>query len=104
MLPLIISSHGLELNVYLHLDAFCGKSCVDTHFALSFRHLKRYITEKGHNVLTPEDMVDALAYDDGLKNTFVDYIKTNRQYDTFLRYESAPETKFIASLRTPAEI
>lgn len=104
MLPMICSTHGILLNVYVHPDACCGKSCVGAHFAFSFRQLKRYITETGHDVLTPEDIVDALTYDHGVKNTFVDYIKTNRQHGTFLRYETAAEAKLISSLSTPAEI
>lgn len=104
MLPMICSSHCLTLNVYLHPDACCGKGCVEVHFVVSFRHLKRYITETRHDILTPEDVVDDLVYDNGFKNTSVDYIKTNRRHEACLRYEAAAEAGLIYSLGNPAEI
>lgn len=105
MIPFICKSIlGMEPSVYVHPDACCGKSCVDAHLAVSFRHLKRYILETRHDVLTPEDIVDALTYDRGVKNTLVDFIKTDRGHETILRYDAANEAKLIAKLRKPCEV
>lgn len=104
MFPFICRAHDMEPSVYLHPDACCGKNCVDAHFALSFRHLKIYILETRNDVLTPEDIVDALIFDGGVKNTFVDFIKTNRLHEDILRYECANEPNLIYNLRTPCEV
>lgn len=53
---------------------------------------------------TPEDMCDAITYDGGIKNTIVNYIKMNRNHDTFLNLNIAEKLRMIDRLGTPAEI
>lgn len=79
----------MNLQVYLHPDAYCGKSCVDAHFAVSFREIKRYIIKAVYDFLTPEDIFDALTFDGGVKNNFVDYIKDDRNHGRLMAYEIA---------------
>lgn len=55
-------------------------------------------------LLTPEDIVDPFSYDSGVNNTSVDYIKTNHDNDTFLRYETAFNNSLISGFQTTAEI
>lgn len=105
ILPSICEAFSMKLDLYLHPDACCGKSCVvDAHFAVSFRHLKRYITETRFDVLTPEDIVDGLTYDHGVKNTYVDYIKVNRNHDKLMEYEYSNSCGLQCVLRSPAEM
>lgn len=104
LLPEICRSYGLELKVYIHPEACCGKSCVDAHFAVYFRHLKRYISEKKFDVLTPDYIVDTLVYDGGVLNTYVDYIETNRKHECLLDYEIADECDLCDVLDSPSEI
>lgn len=103
-LPWVCEQYGFHLHSILHPDACCGKSCVDCHFAVSFRLLKRYILETKFDVLTPEDIVDALRYEGGIRNTFVDYIRVNRKFKTIVWYETAEKLKLIANMESPAEI
>lgn len=56
------------------------------------------------DVLTPEDIVEALTYDGGVKNTFVDYIKVDRGHERLLEYEFASLCKLQAMLGSLAEI
>lgn len=77
---------------------------MDCHFAVSFKSLKRYITEPKFDVLTPEDKVDTLRYDGGVKNTFVDYIRVNRDFQKIVKLECAEKVKLIYNLESPAEI
>lgn len=104
ILPEICDAHGLQLQVYLHPDACHGKSCVDAHFAVSYRHLKRYIQETHYDVLTPEDIADALTYDQGAKNSTVEFISINRKHVDLDKYELASECKLIGNFDTPCEI
>lgn len=104
LLPKICDSHGLLLRSYMHPDACCGKSCVDGHFAVHWRLLKRYIEETESDVVTPEDIMDALTYDGGVKNTVVDYIKINRSHDTFLNVLLAQQLRMVEHLGTQSEI
>lgn len=85
ILPAIWEAFNIHLQLFLHPDACCGKSCVDAHFAVSFRLLKRYITENRFDVLTREYIVDAITYDGWVMNTFVDYIKVNHNHDTLMK-------------------
>lgn len=94
----------MKLHVYIHPDACHGKSCVDAHLTVSYRHLKRYINETRFDVLTPEDIVDALTYDGGVKNTAVEYISINRKYVDLNKYELSSELKLIANMETPCEV
>lgn len=43
ILPMICRRHGMRLHSILQTDACCGKSCVYGHFAVAWRHVKRYI-------------------------------------------------------------
>lgn len=104
ILPKMYESHGLRFSVYIHPDACCGKSCVDAHFAVSFRHLKRYISEKRFDVLTPDDIVDSLLYDNGVVNTYFDYIETDREHPSLLDYEISDECDLCDILDSPSEI
>lgn len=104
LLPKICDSHNLLVRTYLHPDPCCGKSCVDGHFAVIWRLVKRYIQETENDVLTPEDMMDALTYDGGIKNSTVDYIKVNRNHATTLNIKLAETLHMVTLLGTPAEI
>lgn len=92
------------LKSYLHPDACCGKSCVDGHFAVLWRLLKRYIEETESDVVTTEDIMDALTYDGGIKNTVVDYLKVNRNHERFLNMALAEQFRIVERLGSPAEI
>lgn len=86
MLPAICAAYNLKLKVYIHPDACHGKSCVNAHFSVSFRHLKRYIQETHYDLLTPEDMVDTLTYDYGVKNAAVEFISVKRSHPDLDKY------------------
>lgn len=45
IVPIICRTHDIGIHSILHPDAFYGKSCVDGHFAVFWRHVKRYIEE-----------------------------------------------------------
>lgn len=60
MVPKICEIHDLLPNTFLHPDAFCGKNCVDRHLTVIWRLVKRYIQETENDVVTPEDLMDAL--------------------------------------------
>lgn len=96
MLKFICRAYDRGTSVYVHPDVCCGKSCVDSHLAVSFRLL--------NDVSTPEDIVDALIYEGGVKNIFFDFIKTNRLHEDILRYEVANEANLISNLRTTCEL
>lgn len=66
--------------------------------------LKRYILGTKFDVLNPEDIVDALRYGGGIRNTFVYYIRVNRNARKFVEYECAENAKLIYNLDSPAEI
>lgn len=65
---------------------------------------ERYILETKYDVLTPEDKVNALRYEGGIRNTFVDCIRVNRDFQTILEYECAEKMKLIVNMESPAEI
>lgn len=108
VLPLILlaifNAFQMKLELYLHPDAYFGKSFVDENFAVSCRQLKRYITEAGFDVLTPEDIVEALTVDGGVKNTFLDFIKVDRAHEKLMVYELCSACKLQATLGNFAEI
>lgn len=105
LLPKIFcDSNELQLRSYLHPDACCGKSCMDGHFAVLWRPLKRYIEETESDVVTPEDIMDAITYDNGIKNTVVDYIKANRTHEKFLNLNLAEQLRMVGRLGSPAQI
>lgn len=104
ILPAMCDAIGLRLTTFIHPDACCGKSCVDAYFAISFRHLKRYICETKFDVLTPEDIFDALTYEGGITNTFIDYIRVNRQHRNLIEYELADAEKLNCALESPYEV
>lgn len=58
-------------------------------FSVSFRHVKRYIMEQQYEVLTPDDVIEALTYEGGVKATFVDYIKVHRGRRIYSEFEMA---------------
>lgn len=101
---MIYRSHGVEVESFLHPDACCGKSCVDDHFAVAWRHVKKYIEERESDVVTLEDLIDALIYDGGLKNTGVEFIKVDRHQKTFQTNAASMESGVIGKLSSPAEI
>lgn len=90
--------------MYIHPDACHGKSCVDAHFAVSYRHMKRYIQETRYDVLTPEDIVDALSYDNGIKNSAVEFISINRNHADLDKYEVSCDVKLLSNLESPCEL
>lgn len=104
MLPMICKSHNVQLHSILHPDACCGKSCVDGHFAVAWRHVKRYIEDTESDVVTPEDLMDVLVYDGGVKNTAVDFIKVHRDNKNVEEYVTALEAGLIARLGSPEEV
>lgn len=60
--------------------------------------------ETKYGVLTPAEIVDALRYDGGIRNKFVDYIRVNRTFKSIMEYECAEKAKLISNLESPAEI
>lgn len=84
LLPKICESNHIKLKTYLHPDAYCGKSCVDGHFTVLWRLVKRYIAETEIDMVTPEDIMDCVLHDGWFKNTASDYIKVNRNYDALV--------------------
>lgn len=60
--------------------------------------------EKPFDVLTLEDIVDALQHDGGVMNTFVDCIRINHNFRRLVELECAESNKLICNLESPAEI
>lgn len=102
--PWICDAYNFELTTLLHPDECCGKSCVDCHFAVSFRLLKRYVMESKFDVLTPEDIVDALRYEGGIRNTLVDYVRVIRKFKTILEYECSEKVNLVGNLVSTCDI
>lgn len=100
----IIESHGMTIESFLHPDACCDKSCVDAHFSVAWRLIKRYTEETESDVITSEDIVDGLIYDDGVKNSVVDFSKINRNNRTLIEHDIASNMETMAPLGAPTEI
>lgn len=66
--------------------------------------MKRYICETRFDVLTAEDIVDALVSEGGIKNTFVNYIRMNRECSNIWKIELSDECKLFSNLDSPSEI
>lgn len=66
--------------------------------------MKLHFFECSYDVLTPEDILHALFYDGGVKNTFVDYIKVNRNHRRINAYVLADTRSFCDSIHIPIEI
>lgn len=56
------------------------------------------------DVHLPEDIVDALCYDNGVKSTAVEFISINWKYVDLDKYEIASELKLICNMETPCEV
>lgn len=77
---------------------------MDGHFAVLWRLLKRFVEETESDFLTPEDIIDAVTYDGGIKNTVVDYVKVNRNHDTTRIVKVVERLRMVQQLGSPAEI
>ena len=77
----IARDQEFTMQGFIHPDSQCSKNMVDAHFAVAKRHILRYIKETTKDVVTPKDIYDALVYDDGLRNTAVDYVVFERDSD-----------------------
>lgn len=51
---------------------------VDSHFAVSKRHIVRFVQETTHDVITPINVVEELTYDKGVKDTATDFVFIDR--------------------------
>lgn len=66
--------------------------------------MKRYIEDMESDVITPEDLMDALTYDGGIRNTAIEFIKLNRDNGKVRDYVTAIEEGLMGKLGSPAEI
>lgn len=94
----------MKLHSILYPDACYGKSCVDGHFAVAWRHVKRYIEDTESDVVTPKDLMGELIYEGGVRNTVVDYIKMQCENITVCDYVNALEVRLMARIGSPADI
>ena len=78
MLPQICLNFGIKLVSFLHPEAQNSKNMVDGHFAVAKRHIVRFVQETTHDVITPIDVVEALTYDEGIKDTATDFVFIDR--------------------------
>lgn len=104
IVPMICRTYEVDLYSILHPDACCGKSCVDGHFAVSWIYVKRYIEETQIDVNTPKDLMDALIYDGGVRNTVVESIKVKHDNETVADFLTARESGLMSRLGSPTEI
>jgi hypothetical protein len=80
----VADKHGLEVKRFIHSGVQDGKSPLDGHFATAMRHVSMFCDE-GNDIVTPEQLVNALRCNGGVRNSITELVGINRKaMDEFL--------------------
>lgn len=66
---------------------------VGANFEIGGRQVDKYIREKDLGVITPDDIVEALIFNGGMKATAVDFMKVNKQSKRVQQWFAARDAK-----------
>lgn len=96
-------SHSRKKAVDLHeklntLGDTEGEGLMDAYFAVSMKHLNRYVNENKINIVPPNDLIDGLAFRRGIDNSTEELININLHNDAFGRWVWADQGGALARI------